>query len=193
MPFFKTLFAALALIAISGISAFAQGTNVVVIDDVRILRESKAGQDIQRKLQNIETQINNELEPSRKALETEAKTIEPKLQGKSREDIGADTALVNQLAAFQQKQQELAQKRNVAAREFAMTEEKALIDFNTALEPALKELIAEKNAQVVLMKSQVVFSADTVDGTASLIQKLDAKTPAIAVTRQRIPANAQAN
>lgn len=190
MPFYKSIIAAALLLAVSGLTAFAQGTSVMVIDDVRILRESKAGQDIQRKLQAIETQINNELEPGIKALETDAKAIEPKIQGKTREQIAGDAALVNQLAAFQTKQQEFGQKRNVAAREFAMTEEKAIVDFNRALEPALTEVIQEKGAQVVLLKSQAIFVADAVDVTTAVIQKLDQKTPAIAVTRQRLPAAA---
>ncbi len=190
MPFYKSIIAAALLLAVSGLTAFAQGTSVMVIDDVRILRESKAGQDIQRKLQAIETQINNELEPGIKALETDAKAIEPKIQGKTREQIAGDAALVNQLAAFQTKQQEFGQKRNVAAREFAMTEEKAIVDFNRALEPALTEVIQEKGAQVVLLKSQAIFVADAVDATTAVIQKLDQKTPAIAVTRQRLPAAA---
>ena len=190
MPFYKSIIAAALLLAVSGLTAFAQGTSVMVIDDVRILRESKAGQDIQRKLQAIETQINNELEPGIKALETDAKAIEPKIQGKTREQIAGDAALVNQLAAFQTKQQEFGQKRNVAAREFAMTEEKAIVDFNRALEPALTEVIQEKGAQVVLLKSQAIFVADAVDATTAVIQKLDQKTPAIAVTRHRLPAAA---
>lgn len=94
---------------------------------------------------------------------------------------------MNELAAFQKKNNELNQKRAIAEREYAMTAEKAIIDFNNALDPVLTEVIREKNAQVVLLKSQVVFSADAVDATAAVIQKLDAKTAAIAVTRQKLP------
>lgn len=183
------LAAATSLTAVQAVSAQAQG--ILVIDDAQILRESKAGQDIQRKLQTIETQINNELEPTRKALEAEAKTLQPKLDGKTREAVAADTALLNQLNTFQQKNNDFGQKRAIVAREFAMTEEKAIVDFNRALEPVLMEVVREKNAQIVFLKSQAVFSADAVDGTAAVIQKLDAKTPAIAVTRQKLPAAPQ--
>lgn len=183
------LAAATSLTAVQAVSAQAQG--ILVIDDAQILRESKAGQDIQRKLQTIETQINNELEPTRKALEAEAKTLQPKLDGKTREAVAADTALLTQLNSFQQKNNDFGQKRAIVAREFAMTEEKAIVDFNRALEPVLMEVVREKNAQIVFLKSQAVFSADAVDGTAAVIQKLDAKTPAIAVTRQKLPAAPQ--
>lgn len=195
MSFFRNLIAATLFAATVSFAAAqpasAQGTTIMVIDDIQILQGSKAGQDIQKKLQNIETQINNELEPSRKSLEDEAKALQPKLEGKTREAIAADTALVSQLGAFQQKNTEFNQKRAVAAREFAMTEEKAIVDFNKALEPVLMEVVREKNAQVVLLKSQAVFSSDAVDATSAVIQKLDAKTPAIAVTRQKMPAAPQ--
>ncbi|MBA4226592.1 MAG: outer membrane chaperone Skp [Hyphomonas sp.] len=191
MSFIRTLVAAMMLAAVVSVSAVqaaqAQTSGVMVIDDNKIFLDSKAGKDIQTKLQNIEKQINNELEPTRKSLETEAKTLQPKLEGKTREAIAADTALVNELAAFQKKNNELNQKRAIAEREYAMTAEKAIIDFNNALDPVLTEVIREKNAQVVLLKSQVVFSADAVDATAAVIQKLDAKTAAIAVTRQKLP------
>lgn len=190
---FRTLLAAVLLLTFTGLTAVAQGAPIIVIDDVQVLRTSKAGQDIQKKLSNIETQINNELEPSRKALEDQAKAIQPKIEGKTRDEIASDTALVNQLAAFQKSQQEFNQKRQIAAREFAMTEEKAIIDFNKALEPALMEVIQEKSAQVVMLKSQAIFTSDNVDATAAIVQKLDQKTPAIAVTRQRMPATPQAN
>lgn len=195
MSIFRTFVAAMMLAAAVSLPAFqsahAQGSVVMVIDDNKIFLDSKAGKDIQTKLQNIEKQINNELEPTRKSLENEIKALQPKLEGKTREAIAADTALVNELAAFQKKNNDLNQKRAIAEREYAMTAEKAIIDFNNALDPVLTEVIREKGAQVVLLKSQVVFSADTIDATASVVQKLDAKTAAIAVTRQKLPAAPQ--
>lgn len=195
MSRFKTLIAgamfAIALAVPSIQTAAAQGTTVMVIDDNKVFLDSKAGKDIQTKLQNIEKQINNEIEPLRKSLETEIKTLQPKLEGKTREAIAADAGLVTELNAFQKKNNELNQKRAIAEREYAMTAEKAIIDFNKALDPVLTEVIREKNAQVVLLKSQVVFSADAVDATSAIVQKLDAKTSAIAVTRQKLPTTPQ--
>lgn len=195
MSLIRTIVAAGMLVAAVSLptfqAAYAQSSTIMVIDDNKIFLDSKAGKDIQTKLQNIEKQISNELEPTRKSLETEIKALQPKLEGKTREAIAADTALVNELTAFQKKNNDLNQKRAIAEREYAMTAEKAIIDFNKALDPVLTEVIREKNAQVVFLKSQVVFSADAVDGTAAIIQKLDAKTAAIAVTRQKLPATPQ--
>ena len=169
-------------------AASAQGTVVVVIDQGKILADSKAGKDMLTKLKNIETQINSELKGPADALSAERKTLATKVEGKTEQAVLADAALVPQIEGFQKKANELAAKRQVLSQEFAATEQKAFVDFNKALEPVLLEVIKEKNAQVVLYKNQVVFSADNVDATAAVITKLDQKTPSIAVVRQRAPA-----
>ena len=195
MNHLKSAFAALAFVitasAVVAPRAVAQAAVVITIDEGRILRDSRAGKDIQAKLKNIETQINGELDPTRQSLETEGKALQGKLQGKTREAIAADAALVAQLQAYQKKANDFGQKTNVLSQEFGLTEQKALIDFNKALEPVLLEVVKEKNAQLVVSKGQVVFSADSIDATALIISKLDARTPTIAVTRQRAPAPAQ--
>lgn len=192
MTKFKTALTALMLSAtalmVVAPSAGAQGTVIMVIDEGRIVAESKAGKDMFTKLKNIETQINSELKPTRDALEAERQALAAKLDGKTREAIVADAALVKQIEDFQKKSEEFAQKRAMLSQEFAATEQKSFIDFNTALEPVMLEVVKEKNAQVVLSKSQAVFTADTVDATASVVAKLDQKTPAITVVRQRAPA-----
>ena len=179
---------ALATYFTIGPVAVAQGTTIMVIDEGRILADSKAGKDMFTKLKNIENQINAELKPSRDALETERQAIAGKLEGKTREAIGADAALVKQIEDFQKKANDFAQKRNTLSQEYAATEQKSFTDFNTALEPVLLEVVKEKNAQVVLSKSQAVFTTDSIDATASIVAKLDTKTPSIAVVRQRAPA-----
>lgn len=192
MTYIKSVLAAFTLALttffVAAPVAMAQGTVVMTIDEGRILADSKAGKDMFAKLQNIENQINGELKPSRDALETERKAIATKLQGKTREQIAADAALVTQIEGFQKKANDFAAKRNTLAQEYAATEQKSFIDFNTALEPVLLEVVKEKKAQIVLSKSQAVFSSDTIDATAAIVAKLDQKTPSIAVVRQRAPA-----
>jgi Skp family chaperone for outer membrane proteins len=192
MTKFKSLLTALMLstttLLVVAPSAAAQGTVIMVIDEGRIVSESKAGKDMFTKLKNIETQINAELKPTRDALEAERQSLATKLDGKTREAIVADAALVKQIEDFQKKSNDFAQKRTTLSQEYAATEQKSFVDFNTALEPVMLEVVKEKNAQVVLSKSQAVFTADTVDATASIVTKLDAKTPTITVVRQRAPA-----
>jgi outer membrane protein len=160
----------------------------MVIDEGQILGNSKAGKDMFTKLKNIENQINVELKTPRDALEADRKTLATKLEGKTQEAVMADAALVTQIENFQKKANEFAAKRQTLSQEYAATEQKALVDFNKALEPVLLEVVKEKGAQLVMSKGQAVFSADAIDGSPAIIAKLDQKTPAITVVRQRAPA-----
>ena len=175
-----------ALVAVAP-AATAQGTTVITIDEAKILRDSKAGKDIQTKLQNIEAQINNELEPTRASLETEGKSLNAQLQGKTREQVAGDAALVGKLQAYDKKTADFGRARQKASQEYSLTERQALVNFNKALEPVLMQVVQEKNAQVVMSRSAVIYSTEAIDATASVITKLDAATPTINVVRQRIP------
>ena len=192
MSIFKTLFAALALVSASIVVAApiatAQGANIIVIDEGRILRDSKAGKDLQNKLKNIQAQIKRELEPTSNSLQTEGKSLEARAKGKTAEQLRADTNLVNSINSFRRKQSEFARKSQIAAQELALTERKGLQEFNKILEPVLNDVIKEKNAQIVLSRSAVVFSGPSVDATQAVISKLDQRSPSVNVSRQRLPA-----
>ena len=88
MKLMKSVLAALTLALasffVAAPVATAQGSVVVVIDEGRILGDSKAGKDMLTKLKNIENQINAELKPTRDSLETERQSLAGKLQGKDR-------------------------------------------------------------------------------------------------------------
>jgi outer membrane protein len=186
----KIMFAFALLIgsaAFTAPAALAQGSNVIAIDEVKILRDSKAGKDMATKLNNIETQMNGELTPERNTLQTQGKALDAKLSGKTREQVNADAALVSELNGYQAKANAFAAKAQRASQEFSLTERVALANFNKALEPVLLQVIQEKNAQMVVSKSSVVYTADSIDATALVIQKLDAATPTLTVTRQKIP------
>ncbi|MBD3769324.1 MAG: OmpH family outer membrane protein [Rhodobacterales bacterium] len=186
----KLLFAFALLIgsaAVTAPAAVAQGSTVVAIDEVKILRDSKAGKDMAAKLDTIEKQMNTELTPERTTLQTQGKALDAKLAGKTRDQVNADTALVTELNNYQAKANAFGAKAQKYSQEFALTERVALATFNKALEPVLLQVIQEKNAQLVVSKSSVIYSADSIDATALVIQKLDVATPTLAVTRQKIP------
>lgn len=165
--------------------ALAQGTSIITIDEGKILRDSKAGKDIQTKLAAIETQINGELRPTATTLETERSSLDQRVSAKqTRQELAADTALLTELDAFNKKANDFAQKRARVSQEFANAERQAFIDFNAALEPVLMEVVREKSAQMIMSRRSVIYSADTIDVTDLVITKLDAKTPTINVQRK---------
>ena len=167
--------------------ATAQGTTIVVIDQRKILADSLAGKDIANKLKNISEQVNRELKPTGDSLNSEGKSLQSRLNGKTEQQIAADTALVNSLQSFQRKSNDFARKRQIAAAEMEMTQRKALSDFANALRPVILEVVREKNAKVVLDRSQTQYVEPSFDSTSLVISKLDARTKSISVTRQKLP------
>ena len=188
----KSILATLAL-AVSAAFAFspaaiAQGTKAVVIDRVQIFTQSQAGQDIRTKIQAIEATMQTELKPLADTLTTDGASLRTKSEGKSEQAVRADAALMAEIQAYSRKANDFERKRQIAAQELALTERKALVDFNNALIPVLQEVIAETSANIIQDKSQVVYVDDATDVTQSAITKLNASTPSVQVVRQALPA-----
>ena len=188
---FKTLVFAVSLVVASLTfptqSAEAQGANIVVIDQARILRESAGGQDIQRKLQAISQTIQSELQAEQSALETEGRALEGRLANKSEEAIRADTGLVSQMQSFQRKQQAFVQKSQIRQQELAQTEQNAIAEFYSALEPVLEQVLAERGGNLMVERSSVLIAQPALDATTLAISKINASKPSVTVSRVRLP------
>ena len=188
---FKTLVFAVSLVVASLTfptqSAQAQGANIVVIDQARILRESAGGQDIQRKLQAISQTIQSELQAEQSALETEGRALEGRLANKSEEAIRADTGLVSQMQSFQRKQQAFVQKGQIRQQELAQTEQNAIAEFYSALEPVLEQVLAERGGNLMVERSSVLIAQPALDATTLAISKINASKPSVTVSRVRLP------
>lgn len=187
----KSILAALSMAVAAPLTiaapAYAQGTNVIVIDRTQILTQSKAGQDVATKIQGIEAAMQAELQPTVTQLQTEGAAIEAKTANMTPEAMRADAALKTEVENYARKANEFNRDRQIASQELALTERKALIDLNNALVPILREVVTENNANVILDRSNVVFTDQATDLTATVIAKLDAATPTITVTRQKLP------
>ena len=188
---FKTLVFAVSLVVASLTfptqSAEAQGANIVVIDQARILRESAGGQDIQRKRQAISQTIQSELQAEQSALETEGRALEGRLANKSEEAIRGDTALVSQMQSFQRKQQAFVQKSQIRQQELAQTEQNAIAEFYSALEPVLEQVLAERGGNLMVERSSVLIAQPSLDATTLAISKINASKPSVTVSRVRLP------
>jgi len=167
--------------------AEAQGTKIVVINQAKIYADSRSGKDIETKIDNIERSMQAELKPAADALKTQGDALKPRLDGKTRQQIAADAALVQELQSFDQKLAEHQRNQQIKAAELQATIRKARADWASALEPVLQEVMTEQNAQVMMSRRDLVYAAPTIDVTATVTSKLDAKTPSIAVVRQRLP------
>ncbi|MEM9938968.1 MAG: OmpH family outer membrane protein [Pseudomonadota bacterium] len=187
----KTMLAAIAMsfgtAAVVAPVASAQGTNVVIIDQAKIMRDSAAGKDIRTKLQSIGQSIERELQPTATSLQTEGQQLDAKAQGKTQQQILADQALTAEITAYARKAQQFERQSQIAAQELALTERKAWNDFFVALRPVMKEVVDERGAQVMVDRSNAVYTDPSVDVSDLVISKMDAATPSISVVRQKMP------
>jgi outer membrane protein len=187
----KLLLAAFALVVTSVVAAapaVAQGTKIIVVDQARVLRESKAGKDIASKIETIEGQMKRELEPTANSLESLGKSIEAKTANMTPEAMRADENLKSEARNFRTKLADLSKERDKRATELALTERKASIAFSQALGPVLEQIMQEEGADIMMSASDVMIAMGGTDVTDKVIAKLDASTPSIAVTRERLPA-----
>jgi len=188
---FKSILAACALLFTAPIAlspvAMAQGTKVVVIDRVQIYAQSAAGQDLRNKVAAIETTMEGELKPTADKLQADGTALDAKTQGMTREAVLANATLKAEVETLAREAQVFQQQRQITANELALTERAALAEFNNLLIPVLREVVTETGANVILDKSQVVFVDDATDVSASVIAKLNAKSPTVNVVRQKMP------
>lgn len=177
----------LGTVAVSAPIATAQGTTVIVIDQGKIMRDSKAGKDIQAKLKGIGSSIERELKPTADQLNTESKSIEAQTANMTPQAMRADAALKTKVETYARKAQDFNRRRQIASGELQLTERKAWSDFYVALRPVLQEVVTEKGAQLMVDRAEAVYTDPSIDVTALVISKMDAKTPTISVVRQKMP------
>lgn len=172
-------------------SATAQGTKVIVIDSAKIIRDSKAGIDIRNKLKTLEEGMVSQLKPEEDTLRNELTALQTKAQGKTQQQVLADAALKSEMEALGRKDQAYARKRQIMAQELSLTGRKAWSDFRGALNPVLQEVVSEQGADLMIDRSNAVYAGAAIDVTATIISKLDAKTPTVNVQLQKLPTQPQ--
>jgi len=166
--------------------AFAQST-VLVLDQSRVLRDSEVGKHIQRQLESIGKAMDSEFKASTTPIVSERDRLIAEVQSigpdavKSRPDL---QARAKTLAEKGQKQQVEAKYKQA---ELQVTEQKAIAKVNEKLKVILETLVAERNADVILDRSLVMYGGTSVDITETVISRLNSQMRTVTVTRERLP------
>lgn len=188
MAYLKTslrFLAGIGATAILGASAFAQST-ILVVDTNRVLRDSEVGKHIARQLETIGKSVEAEAKASATPLESKGKSLQAQLQGKSVQSLQGDAALQAQIKSFQTDQQKLKVDIAYKQKEMQLTEAKAVEKVQDRLRTILKTIVTERNADVVLERSLVIYG-DPVDVTDTVISRLNVQLKTVPVTRERLP------
>lgn len=166
-------------------TAMAQST-ILVVDTNRVLRDSDVGKHIARQLETIGKSIEAEAKASASPLEAKGKSLQSQLKGKDYNALQNDAALQAQLKSFQTDQQKLKVDIAYKAEEMKITEAKAVQKVQDRLRIILKDIVQERNADVVLERSLVIYG-DPADVTDTVISRLNGQLKTVPVTRERLP------
>jgi Skp family chaperone for outer membrane proteins len=174
---------AIALFAAA--AAFAQST-VLVVDTSRVYVESQVGQHIERQITTMAETSRTQLEAQGAPLQTSGRTLMTQIDGKSREQIAADAALVSQLQMQQRGEQQLQQDAAVAQREIQSAKIKAVQLVDAKVSAIIRTIVTERNADIVIDRANVIYGAPA-DITDTVLSRLNSQMQTVPVTRETLP------
>lgn len=154
-------------LTLGAVSSFA--SDVAVLDIEKIGKESKAVLDIQAKVVKKQEEFRKEITKKQTSLQSDQKKLEAKKNILSKE-------------AFEKEQREFEKKidsLNELVEKRQNTLKKAQEDSTTKVNDKMKEIITEiakeKQLSLIIPASQTVFSADNLDISNEVIEKLNKK------------------
>lgn len=176
--------AALAMLLPAG-GALAQrgGSEILFLDQQRVISESKAGQSIDQQLRTLTEQASAELEQIESQIEQEGQALKKSAdEGLSNEEL---EKRYNTLLARAQRLEQLKQIRQA---ELNQARAKAISDLQAKWEP-ISDGIFKKRKGFVLLEKQAVLSADDRgDITDEVIKELDRSVQSIEVVKPDLQA-----
>ena len=180
----KLILATLAasIVAIPAVAS-AQALPAPVVAVVDVQRVTSQCNACKTALTQLETQVNS-LRALQTSLETPLRTEATSIQAAVTALAGRapDAALQARATAFERRQTDA--QRQLAAREqtFQRNREYVLQQIKTRLDPALTQVLARRNATIMLDAANVLRSAPSVDVTADVIAALNASLPSLSTT-----------
>ena len=181
----RAVIIAAGLISAVSLTGIAQAQDVLVMNEERILRESTVGQHIASRIQAIGTEIDAELEPMRTQLETNSTSFRNETASMTQEAIAARPDLMQRYQTLQTQAAQYEQIRQLRAQELLATERQAMGPVLQELQTILQEIVTERNAAVLLDRSQVVYAGTSIDISASAIERLNQRLTTTPVNRVR--------
>ena len=155
---------------------------IIVIDRNVILRLSSAGQAMMGSVATLSEQADTEFQSQAEQLQQEAQALQQQLA------VVAPDARQQRQEEFFTKQQDLQDR--VQQRQQRIQGGLAIAgqQLDQALQPILQDIMRERNANMVLDRSAVIFSAIDIDVTATAIERLDEALPTLTVRLADPPA-----
>lgn len=170
----KFLIAAFALLALSVNPAFAE-TSLGVVNIAKIMNDSKAASSVRSQLQAKQKSFQTELDAKEKELLAEDQALVKQKDGADKAAFEAKVKAFRAKAATEQRK--VQDKKVQLDKAFSG----ALEDIQKNVIEIVKQIAVEKKMTMVVTSAQVVYGDASLDITAEVLKRLDAKLPSVAV------------
>ena len=151
--------------------------SIIVIDSQQIRRDSLAGKDILRQIDDIRSAVQADIQKQEQQLRSEEDEL------KRQRAILTPEAFDQKRQAWEQKVMEVQRKVQAQNAALEMALQKANGELQRAIMPILQKTLETKNATFMVDKSQIILMAPNkgLDVTTDVIEKLDSVLPGVKV------------
>lgn len=156
--------------------AAAGAAGIIFMDRNVVLRESAAGKDLYAQTEKLAMQMEEDFKPENTALQADVTKLQT-LAGQMAPDVRQ--AKIQELEARRKTFQERVKARQEAIQ---AGQAKARAQIEEALTPILNKIMTERSATLLLDRSLVILGATDNDVTSTVVERLNASLPKVAVT-----------
>ncbi|MBR9825420.1 MAG: OmpH family outer membrane protein [Alphaproteobacteria bacterium] len=169
-----------------GAPAMAQ-TNVAVMNEERVLRESAVGQHIATRISAIAQEIDAELAAMGAPIQQETEALNAETASMTPAAVQQRPDLMQRIEALNTQAQQFEVARRVRQQEIVATERQAMRPVYESLGPILEEVVEQRSIDILVDRSNLVFASPDVDISDAVIELLNTRLPTVPVNRVRLP------
>lgn len=181
----RTVLGVAASFTFAGV-AFAQST-ILVVDQGRVIRDSSVGKHIAAQIESIGKSMESELKASASPIQSERDRLMAELKNLDASALQSRPDLQKRAQDLVQKGQKTKVEAAYKQRELQVTEAKAMKQVNEKLAAILEAVVTERNADVILDRSLVIYGGKSTDITDTVISRLNSQLRTVSVVRHREP------
>ena len=168
----------------------AAQTNVGVISEERVLRESAVGVHIRTRLAAIAKTVEDELAAIGEPIQKERDALSAETSTLTQDAVQQDPELMRRIGALNASAQQFEVERRVRQQELVQTERQAMRPVYEAMKEVLEQVVADRNVDVLVDRSNLVFASPAVDVSDDVIALLNERLSTVPVERVRLPRGA---
>lgn len=157
------------------LSLNANAANIAVLDVEKIVKESVAMVDIQKKVTKKQEEYQKEVNAKQKELEAEQK----KLEGKK--TVLAADAFEKEMKKFEGKVDQLKELVDKKQNSLKKASVDAMGKVNDDIKTIIAELSKEKSLDLIVPAGQTLFYKDEMDVSAEILKRLNKKVTKVSV------------